>query len=53
MCIIILFIILNVSENTKVDGHRYLMSELTTISKISGHENIVNLIGACTNDDGK
>jgi hypothetical protein len=29
------------------------MNELKTISLIGSHENIVNLIGACTSEDGK
>ena len=41
-----------VSENATADEHRDLMNELTTISSISFHENIVNLIGACTTDQG-
>ena len=41
-----------VSENASTDEYRDLMNELTTISSISIHENIVNLIGACTSDDG-
>ncbi|CAB4042097.1 Fibroblast growth factor receptor 1, partial [Paramuricea clavata] len=39
-------------ESASADDHRDLMNELTTISTISCHENIVNLIGACTSEDG-
>jgi serine/threonine protein kinase len=43
---------ISVSENaTKVD-RRDLMNELRIISAISHHENIVNLIGACTKEEG-
>ncbi|XP_028413457.1 titin-like isoform X1 [Dendronephthya gigantea] len=39
-------------ENAKVIDHNDLMNELTTISAVSVHENIMNLIGACTSKDG-
>ncbi|CAB3994055.1 angiopoietin-1 receptor-like, partial [Paramuricea clavata] len=38
--------------NAVEDDRRDLLKELTTISAISSHENIVNLIGACTSEDG-
>jgi hypothetical protein len=42
-----------VLESATAADHRDLMNELTTISAISCHENIVNLIGACTSEDGR
>ncbi|XP_028394142.1 uncharacterized protein LOC114518358 [Dendronephthya gigantea] len=39
-------------ENANENDHRYLMNELATMSEIEDHENVVNLIGACTSEDG-
>jgi hypothetical protein len=41
------------SESGTAEERRELMNELRTISAISSHENVVNLIGACTSEDGK
>ncbi|XP_028394789.1 hemicentin-1-like [Dendronephthya gigantea] len=41
-----------VKENTKTDVLYDLLDELNIISAISSHENIVNLIGACTSENG-
>jgi hypothetical protein len=40
------------SEKTTLNDPKDLMNELTIISAIPSHENVVNLIGACTSDDG-
>jgi hypothetical protein len=41
-----------VSEHASTEDRRGLMNELRIISAISYHENIVNLIGACTKEEG-
>jgi hypothetical protein len=41
------------SGNDTTEDRRELMKELKTISAIGSHKNILNLIGACTNGDGK
>ena len=40
-------------EKASEDDRSDLMNELSIISGIPSHKNIVNLIGACTSEDGK
>ena len=46
------FDILHIVENATADDYGKLKDELITLSGISFHENIVNLIGANTSEDG-
>ena len=40
-------------ENATTDERRDFLDELSMISALSNHENIVNLIAACTRENGE